>query len=288
MNIFERYEQYAHITFNDAADQYLDEFKGKCKDRQEYALDALRPYIGHLRLIDVDDMALKQYKDERSKIRMAGTVNKEITTATAVMNKACGIWRYIPSAPKLQKVDGPVREAYPISWAEQARLFAHMKLDLRRICVFAVNTGVRREEIFKLKWVDERDLKDVKLFILRETKNGKDRAVILNSLARRAVESLRGVNGAFVFRRQSISKPFNKAWIKAGLPDTWLIKKGIHNLRHTCGMRLRNAEVEPEDRDAILGHHSKSLTQHYAAPAIERLGEMVQRITKPVDMAVLR
>lgn len=288
MNIFERYERHADITFDQAADQYLEEFTGKSLERQRYALDAIRPYIGPLRLIDVDDMALKQYKTERYAIRMAGTVNKEITTATAVMNKACGIWRYIPAAPKLQKIDGPAREAYPISWLEQAKLFAQMPMNLRRICVFAVNTGVRRAEIFKLKWIDERLINGVNLFILRETKNGKDRPVILNRLARRAVDSRRDMDETFVFLKQSISKPFNKAWVKAGLPDEWLIKKGIHNLRHTCGMRLRNAGVEPEDRDAILGHHNKSLTQHYALPAIERLGEIVERITKPVDMAVLR
>jgi integrase len=288
MNPFERYERYAGITFNQAADQYLEEFTGKCGDRQTYALLAVRPYIGHLTLIDVDDLALKQYKQDRIAIRMAGTVNKELMTVTAVLNKAARVWRYIPSAPMIQRVKGPEREPYPLSWAEQAKLFAHMKTNLRRICVFAVNTGVRRSEIFKLKWTDERDINGVNLFILRDTKNGKDRPVILNRLARRCVDSVRDLDDTFVFLKQSVSKPFNKAWVKAGLPDEWLIKKGIHNLRHTCGMRLRNAEVPPEDRDAILGHHNKSLTQHYAAPAIERLGEIVELITKPVDMAVLR
>jgi len=288
MNIFERYERYADITFDQAVDQYLEEFTGKCVDRQTYALLAVRPYIGHLTLIEVDDLALKQYKRDRLAIRMAGTVNKELMTVTAVLNKAAKVWRYIPQAPLIQRVKGPEREPYPLSWKEQAKLFAHMKTNLRRICVFAVNTGVRRAEIFKLKWADEREMNGVKLFILRDTKNGKDRPVILNRIARRAVDSLRGVDYTYVFLKQSISKPFNKAWVKAGLPDEWLIKKGIHNLRHTCGMRLRNAGVEPEDRDAILGHHNKSLTQHYAAPAIERLGEIVELITKPVDMAVLR
>jgi len=288
MSIFDRYEKFAGITFNQAADQYLKEFDGKCRDRQEYALDAVRPFIGHLPLIEVDDMALADYKAHRIQIRMAGTVNKELMTVTAVMNKAARVWRYIPSAPKLQTVKGPARKPYPLSWGEQAKLFAQMREGLRRISVFAVNTGVRRSEIFKLKWDDERDIHGVNLFILRDTKNGQDRPVILNRLARRAVDSMRGNGLDVVFRKQSISKSFNAAWVRAGLPDQWLIKKGIHNLRHTCGMRLRNCDVREEDRDAILGHHNRSLTQHYAAPAVERLGAIVELITKPQDIAVLR
>lgn len=288
MSIFDRFDRFAAKTFRDACEQYLAEFDGKCKRRQEYALEPILKYIADLPLIDVDDLALQQYKTERLQQVMAGTVNKEITTATAVLNKAARVWRWIPSAPKLQRVKGPTRKPYPLTWQEQAGLFSQMGEHLRRICVFAVNTGVRRAEIFKLRWSDEREVNGVKLFILRETKNGQDRPVVLNRLARRAIDSLRNNGASQVFRSMSISKPFNKAWVACGLPDKKLIRKGIHNLRHTFGHRLRTEGVGPEDRDALLGHNNRSLTQHYALPDIERLGEQVELITKPRDGAVLR
>ena len=288
MSIFDRFDRFADKTFGDATDQYLAEFDGKCKRRQEYALEPVLKYIRDLPLIDVDDLALQQYKQERSQQVMAGTVNKEITTVTAVLNKAARVWRWIPSAPKIQRVKGPTRKPYPLTWPEQASLFGQMGDYLRKICIFAVNTGVRRAEIFKLKWTDERKISGVNLFILRETKNGQDRPVILNCLARRVVNALRGQNDSQVFRKRSISKPFNKAWIKAGLPDHPLIRKGIHNLRHTFGHRLRTEGVGPEDRDALLGHNNRSLTQHYALPDLERLGNLVERITKGRETAVLR
>lgn len=288
MNIFERYERFADRTFGDAAAQYLSEFDGKCKQRQEYALDPVLKYVRDLPLIDVDDLALQQYKEERKQQVMAGTVNKEITTVTAVLNKAARVWRWIPSAPMIQRVKGPIRKPYPITWPEQAALFGFLTESLQRICIFAVNTGVRRGEIFKLRWTDEREINGVKLFILRETKNGHDRPVILNRLARRTVNAMRGSNRAHVFPIRSISKPFNKAWIKAGLPDHPLIRKGIHNLRHTFGHRLRTEGISPEDRDALLGHSNHSLTQHYALPDLERLAGMVELITKFRETAVLR
>ena len=91
-----------------------------------------------------------------------------------------------------------------------------------------------------------------------------------------------------VFPRITLSKVLNKAWIAAGLPDDNLVKKGVHNLRHTFGHRLRAEGVPPEDRDMLLGHHNRSLTQHYATPDIKRLAEMVELVTVRRDTAVLR
>ena len=171
-------------------------------------------------------------------------------------------------------------------------MFSRLCGDIQKICLFAVNTGCRREEIFKLRWADERDIDGVQVFILRDTKNGQDRPVILNSIASRIVGYMRIQHGPenhdHVFPKVTVSKVFNLAWIAAGLPDDALVKKGIHNLRHTYGYRLRCEGVSGEDRDALLGHHNKSLTQHYAVPDIKRLAELSERVTVRRDVAVLR
>lgn len=307
VGMLDRFEKFADKTFDDAAAMYLAEFEGKCLKRQQYALKHIQPFIGHLPLIDVDDQALAEYKATRKKFAMAGTINKEISTATAVLNKACKVWRWIPSAPKLQRVKGDTRKPYPLSWPEQIAMFSRLCGDIQKIALFAVNTGVRREEIFKLRWEDERDIDGVMVFILRETKNGQDRPVVCNSIARRIVCYMRQQADGyrkelendpeakvpkdfdiFVFPKVTVSKIMNKAWLAAGLPDDPLVKKGIHNLRHTYGYRLRQAGVPGEDRDALLGHHNQSLTQHYAMPDIERLAELAERVTVRHDVDILR
>ena len=295
MGMLDRFEKFADKTFNDAAAMYLSEFEGKCRTRQEYALQHIQPYIGQLKLIDVDDQALVEYKAARKQEAMVGTINKEISTATAVLNKACKVWRWIPSAPKLQRVKGDHKKPYPLSWKEQIEVFKRLCGDLQKIVLFAVNTGVRREEIFKLRWEDERNIDGAMVFILRDTKNGQDRPVILNAIARRIVGYMRDGHNEkglkhpeFVFWPMTVSKVFNLAWVEAGLPDTKLVKKGIHNLRHTFGYRLRQAGVAGEDRDSLLGHHNRSLTQHYAAPDIKRLAGLVELITVRNDTAILR
>lgn len=290
MSIYDRYDKFADKTFKDAADKYLDQFRGKCRKRQWYALQHVMPHIGALPLIDVDDAALDDYKRSRIRFAMVGTINKELATVTAVLNKAARVWRWIPSAPLIQRLQGDHRKPYPLSWDEQINVFKRLVGNLQKIVLFIVNTGVRREEVFKLRWEDERDIDGAMVFILRDTKNGEDRPVICNSIARRIVEYMR--EGAecdtFVFPRMAVNKTFNLAWDMAGLPGDGLTKKGVHNLRHTFGHRLRAEGVEPEDRDLLLGHHSRSLTQHYAVPDIGRLSELVERITVRRDTAVLR
>lgn len=266
------------------------------------------PYIGHLTLNDVDDEALLQFKEDRrdgkgafERASMAGTVNKELTVVVTILNRACRDWRWIPSVPRIRHIKGAVRQAYPLTWQEQERLFACLPdhWALGAAC-FAVNTGVRKGELFGLKWSDMVPVPELEtfVFILRDTKNGEDRAVICNSIARRAVNYQRGNGSRYVFpsrRAQNVGSQvkacnavWRRAWEKAGLPEGHLVRKGIHNLRHTFAQRLRAADVPVEDRDALLGHSKASLSQHYALPDIERLQGMAERVTQKRDTVILR
>lgn len=307
-NIWARFEKNAGRTFGEAAARYLKEFDGKDKQRQVYALESLEPYIGNLPLIDVDAGALETFKEDRREGRgafkkpaMAGTINKELTVVTTVLNRACRDWRWIPSVPRIRHVKGIRRVAYPLTWAEQAALFTALPDNWEMGCaLFAVNTGVRKAELFGLKWSDMVVIPefDTFVFVLRNTKNGKDRAVICNSIARRAVNYERNNGSKYVFPSSSnanrgglmvtSNKVWHTAWKRASLPEDPLIRKGIHNLRHTFAHRLRAAGVPEEDRNALLGHNNASLSQHYALPDIERLQDMAERVTERKETVVLR
>jgi integrase len=318
-SINDRFERYADTTFGEAAARYLAEFDGKpgSKDRAAAALYSVAPYIGHLRLIDVDDEALGQFKEDRKlgrppfkKPAMAGTVNKELTQVATVMIKAVRLWRLLASAPLIQHIKGPVRQAYRFNWKEQAKLFSCLPTGWDTgAAVFAVNTGVRREELFGLKWTDMVRLPelgpDIFVFLLHgeNTKNGESRAVICNSIARRAVETqrrwqLKHGQSEYVFPTQYLGRTgsrvrssgvvWNRAWKAAGLPSGPLVKQGIHNCRHTFAFRLRAAGVPQEDRNALLGHAKASLAEHYAPGDIKRLLAYAELVTEQKEMTVLR
>ncbi|MDZ7644936.1 MAG: tyrosine-type recombinase/integrase [Woeseiaceae bacterium] len=108
--------------------------------------------------------------------------------------------------------------------------------------------------------------------------------VVLNAVACRVIESRRGKHKEFVFtyRGKPIGKLNNsgwkRAWRKAGLPTEKGILKGVHNLRHSFGRRLRSAGVPLETRKALLGHADGDITTHYSAAELNELRDAVDRI----------
>lgn len=321
-SIYDRFERHAERTFAEAATRYLAEYQGKDKSRAAQSIFSVAPYIGHLRLIDVDDEAMAQFKEDRRLGRppfvtddgsprpaMVGTINKDLTQVVTVLNKAARVWRWIPVAPKIEHVKGAVRQPHPLTWDEQDRLFRCLPTgwDLGA-ALFAINTGVRREELFGLRWKDMVRIPelgpDIYVFVLNETKNGHQRAVICNSNARRAVEEQRKYqakhgHSEYVFptrhlggkpgsKVRSAGKVWQRAWKEAGLPTGKLVKMGIHNCRHTFAHRLRAAGVPQEDRNALLGHANTNLAEHYATPDIERLLAHAEKIVQRKETTILR
>ena len=57
------------------------------------------------------------------------------------------------------------------------------------------------------------------------------------------------------------------------------ILKGVHNLRHTFGRRLRAVGVSLEAQKALLGHANGDITTHYSAAGLHELLSAVEKIT---------
>ena len=103
-------------------------------------------------------------------------------------------------------------------------------------------------------------------------KNGDERLVVLNRIAKSVVEARRGISPTHVFtyKGKPITRMMTSAWkrarVRAGLPQV-----RVHDLKHTFGRRLRAAGVSFEDRQDLLGHRSGRITTHYSAAELSRL-----------------
>ena len=112
---------------------------------------------------------------------------------------------------------------------------------------------------------------------------------MLNTIASRVIESRRGIHKEFVFtyRGNPTGKLNNtawkRAWKKAKLPTEQGIMKGVHNLRHSFGRRLRGAGIPLETRKALLGHAHGDITTHYSAA---ELSELLEAVGKIVDRGI--
>ncbi len=293
-------QEAAIFTFEEAALRYLDEIVHKSSaDTFAMHMDQLFPFIGNLPIAHVHDGTIQPFVQHQLRRGMAPkSINNALGVVATVLNRSARVWRDRDGQPWLKQapaqisrlsVKGRQAKPYPLSWVEQDRLIDALPGHLADAALFAVNTGCREQEVCQLRWdweVPVPDL-DTSVFVLPEsvTKTSTERVVVLNTVARQVVDSRRGMHKEFVFAYSG--KPMKKlratawrrAWIAAGLPTKPGILKGVHNLRHTFGRRLRGAGVSLETRKALLGHATGDITTHYSAAELTELIDAAEKIT---------
>jgi integrase len=289
------------ITFREAAAKFIDE-NAHLRSLRRYALslDTLDPYIGDLPLEQVHDDTLAPFRKARvaAGIR-AGTINRDLGAVRRILNLAARKWRhqngktYLSSAPLLDQAKGERRRPYPLSWVEQKRFLQELPGHLEQMALFDLNTGLRDQELVSLRWYWEVQVPELEcsVFILPEevTKNGEERVLMLNRVARSVLEAQRGRHAEYVFTfgGKPLTRMNNTSWRKARrraeLPNL-----RVHDMRHTFGHRLRAAGVSIEDRKALLGHKVEDITTHYSAPDLAHLLKCVDQICDQNRGTVLR
>ena len=217
-------------------------------------------------------------------------------------NCGAGVWRDIHGRPWLRQAPpkisrlstkGKQAKPYPLTWDEQTRLLKALPSHLADAVLFAVNTGCRELEVCQLRWQWEVPVKElgISVFVLPETftKTQTERVIAINSVARKVVEAQRGKHPEFVFnyngkpRKRLHSNGWRRAWKEAGLPVDAGVLKGVHNLRHTFGRRLRAEGVPLETRKSLMGHANGDITTHYSAA---ELGELIDAAERIVDRGI--
>ena len=201
-------------SFEEAGMRYLEDIAHKpSADTAAMHLDQLLPTIGPLPVEQVHDGTLKAFVEHETARGMAPkSVNNALAVVSAVLNRAARVWRsedgtpWLKQAPpRLSRLSTKGREAkpYPLSWAEQDRLFSLLPRHLADAALFAVNTGCREQEICHLRWTWEMEIPELgtSVFILPAslTKTGAERVVVLNTIASRVIDSRRGIHEQYVF-----------------------------------------------------------------------------------------
>jgi len=294
-----RRHEVAIFTFEEAALRYLTEIAHKSSaDNTAMHLDQLFPYIGKLPIAHVHDGTILSFIEHQQKRGLSPkSINNALSIVSTVLNRAARVWRdeegrpWLTQAPaRISRLSVKGRQArpYPLSWAEQDRLIKVLPRHLADAVLYAVNTGCREQEVCQLRWDWEVDLLNMEtsVFVLPAaiTETSTERVVVLNAVARRVIESRRGIHKEFVFtyRGNPVGKlrstAWRRAWGVAGLPTEKGILKGVHNLRHTFGRRLRSAGIPLETRKALLGHANGDITTHYSAAELDELIQATEAI----------
>jgi integrase len=166
------------------------------------------------------------------------------------------------------------------------------------MALFAINTGARENVVAELRCEWEKRIPEIgtSIFLVpgEFTKNETTCMLVLNSIARKVIESRRGKMDTYVFgyRGKPVERIHNsdwkKAWVRSRLPVGAHVLSGPHNLRHTFARRLRSAGVPLETRKVLMHHIDGDITVHYSPAEVEELLEAVEKLTKVEGMTMLR
>lgn len=152
--------------------------------------------------------------------------------------------------------------------------------NMMRLALF---TGMRRGEMFKLRWSDL-DFHRGFIFI-REPKGGKSQKIPMNMNARALMQSIPATDSDYCFPargggpRKDISKDLRAIKKAAELPDDF---RALHGLRHVYATMLASSgQVDMFTLQKLLTHKSPEMTQryaHYRDEAMQRAAEQVNDI----------
>jgi integrase len=298
-------------TFRTAATKYLQEntHKKSIKDDALH-LRLLDGFIGHLDLTQVHMGNLQEFIAKR---RKDGVKTKTLNASLGVVRRICNLasseWMdrqgktWLQAAPKIKLF--AVKDArlpYPLAREEQTLLFQELPDHLARMALFKVNTGTREQEVCTLKWKYEVKVPelDTSVFLIpgERVKNGDERLVVLNRVAKSVIESQRGRHPEYVFayshkkgELRPVKEMNNTGWkcARERAADAWAKEHGepapegfrrvrVHDLKHTFGRRLRAEGVSFEDRQDLLGHRSGRITTHYSQAELTSLIDAAEKV----------
>ncbi|PIQ50814.1 MAG: integrase [Comamonadaceae bacterium CG12_big_fil_rev_8_21_14_0_65_59_15] len=284
-------------TLSDLIDRFKNEYAPfhyrKREDEKEswrYQLARLDSLLGKYSLVAIDQKVVGVYRD----LRLAGnkqtkmpavsnsTVRKEIFMLSKLMKFAqieCGIM--LPRGNPVDNVrkpsEGKGRERR-LTKEEFARLETEIKKSRNKLLYpafqFAIETAARQNEILSLTW--EHVNLDRKFALLKDTKNGEERAAPLSSKAIEVLNALPKPPGKlnpsdrpFPMDRTCLLSVFRYASQRAKIQDfTW------HDLRHEAMSRLsEKSDFSILELASISGHKTLQMLKKYTHLQAEKLAE---------------
>src|SRR5208283_886231 len=145
-------------TFRQAAIKYLNETTKRSLKRDAIELKKLDPYIGSLPVESIHMGTLEPYIQAQKKAcKKKRTINYALQVTRRILFLAADEWMdefgltWLVRAPKIRLLkEDDKRAPFPLSWEQQDQLFAELPPHLKRMALFAVNTGCRDREICNL------------------------------------------------------------------------------------------------------------------------------------------
>ncbi len=271
------------VVFEEYAKVYLQYAKANKADstesRDEFSISNLKAVFKGRYLFDITGEMIEKYKMVRLQKVEPATVNRELACLKHMYTKAIE-WGYVKANPakgikRLKEPPGRLRYLRP---NEVNALLTACSEHLRHLVVTALNTGMRRGELFSLKW-PQVDLDNRKITVIN-TKNNESRVVPINQTLYRELKALsKAPKGEYVFYSRygrpfkDAREGFGAAVKRAGIEDF-----RFHDLRHTFGSHLVMQGVSLRTVQQVMGHKDIKMTMRYSHLSPEYVQGAIERL----------
>ena len=266
------------IRFEDFAREYLEwsqanKAEGTYKVDQHIINRRLTPFFHGQYLASIKPKAVEDYKTHRLSTIQPRTINRELAALRSIFTRAIE-WQYVKAHPMANVKELKFQKRPP------AFLTPDQLDQLLEVCgqpylytfvLIAAHTGMRKSEVFNLKWADV-NLKRGEITV-RQTKNNEYRVIPMNQRVKDTLKKYpRHISGLVLTNEdgkayQRMDNGFHKGLEKAGLP-----RIRIHDLRHSFASNLVSAGAPLNVVQELLGHKDIKMTMVYAhlAPNAKR------------------
>ena len=230
--------------------------------------------------------ARKKAKDTR--LITGTTVNRALETLKAMFYQAERMGYFVKNpVVGVQMFRQPLDSMRVVSFDEQASYLAEASQPLRDIAEIMLDTGMRPEEVFRIK-VENIDFKQMTIFNPFGKTKAARRTIPMtdnvSSLMKRRMKEAERLATSFVFPSPhdaqipigSVKKAHQSAMDRAEIKDRFR----LYDLRHTFATRAAASDMNLPTLAAILGHANIQMTMRYVHPAAEEKRRAIRRFEK--------
>jgi integrase len=286
-------EDLPRITIDMACDEYKKRSAHlKSQSTLKYALAIIKKHFAGRNVCDltekdIDDFIItRRDAPTRWKTKRAGaTVNREVNILRSLLTMATrqGMMEKNPASRPRRLPESKGRLRY-LTTEEAGRLLELAKKtaskDIYTIILIALESGLRRGEIFNLHWADL-DFRNDQVWV-RETKNGAPRYVPMTARVKETLSKRpRRLGMPYIFPGRTegnhlsngVRETFMNLLERAGIKDF-----RFHDLRHTFASHLVMAGVPLHTVGQLLGHKTPGMTMRYSHLSPDHLKQAVRNL----------
>lgn len=289
-----REEKLNHWTFN----RLWEEYKSRKPFNKSLSVDDNRfknhinPYFGEKTPSEISQFEVDKLRIKLLRTKKPQTVKHVLAQIRRISNFAFkkNLCEGIIFEIEMPKVNNKKTE--DLSPVQLKNLLESIEqepdIQIANIMKLALFTGMRRGELFRLKW---NDIDFERGFItIRDPKGVFDQKIPLNSTAREILENHQKSKSPYIFPdkngkpRYQITREANCIKERAGIPKDF---RALHGLRHVyASMLASSGQVDMYTLQKLLTHKSPMMTQRYAHLRDETLKRASNLVGELIDQAV--